>query len=60
MIRMGQFIAAVALLLGISAATFGQGSPATLRQLAHEYYEWQTREFPVDSSDAGLYTYDGQ
>lgn len=39
-------------------AAFGQDPPATLRQLAHDYYEWQTREFPVDSSDAGLHKQD--
>ena len=39
-------------------AAFAQDSPATLRQLAHEYYEWRTREFPVATSDGGLHTYD--
>ncbi len=37
---------------------FGQDSPAALRQMAHDYYEWQTREFPVDTSDSGLHTHD--
>jgi uncharacterized protein (DUF885 family) len=39
---------------------FAQDSPATLRQLAHDYYQWHTREFPVDASDAGLHTYDAK
>ncbi len=34
------------------------GSPQQLRDLAHDYYEWQNREFPVASSDAGLHTFD--
>jgi uncharacterized protein (DUF885 family) len=55
---MGRFIRAVAVLLGICITALAQDSPAILRQLAHEYYEWQTRELPVDSSDAGLHNYD--
>ena len=58
MIRMDRFIGVVALLAGICVAAFGQDSPATLHQMAHDYYEWQTREFPVDSSDSGLHTQD--
>jgi len=50
----------VAVLLGVCVAACGEDSPATLRQLAHDYYEWQTREFPVDTSGAGLHTYDGK
>jgi uncharacterized protein (DUF885 family) len=55
---MGRFIGVVAGLVGMCIAAFGQDSPATLRQVAHEYYEWQTLEFPIDSSDAGLHTQD--
>jgi len=33
-------------------------SPQQLRELAHDYYEWQNRELPVVSSDAGLHTFD--
>ncbi len=44
----------------LCSMAFAQDSPATLRQLAHDYYEWQTREFPVDSSDSGLHTYDAK
>jgi uncharacterized protein (DUF885 family) len=55
---MARFIGALALLAGIYGTAFGQDSPATLRQLAHDYYEWQTREFPVDTSDAGLHAQD--
>jgi len=58
MIRMARFIGAVAWLAGICIAAFGQDSPAALRQVAHDYYQWQTREFPVATSDAGLHTQD--
>src|ERR1700683_5215345 len=58
MLGMSRFIGAVAVLVGICIAAVGQDSPATLRQMAHDYYQWQTREFPVDSSDAGLHSQD--
>jgi uncharacterized protein (DUF885 family) len=60
MVRMGRLITAAAVLAGIGMPAFAQDTPAALRQLAHDYYEWQTREFPVDASDAGLHTYDGK
>jgi uncharacterized protein (DUF885 family) len=44
----------------LCGTAFAQDSPATLRELAHNYYEWQAREWPVDASDAGLHTYDGK
>jgi uncharacterized protein (DUF885 family) len=58
MLPMARCIGAAALLVGICVAALAQDSPATLRQLAHDYYQWQTRESPVDSSDSGLHTYD--
>jgi uncharacterized protein (DUF885 family) len=33
-------------------------SPATLRRLADDYYNWRNLQFPVASSDAGLHTWD--
>jgi uncharacterized protein (DUF885 family) len=33
-------------------------TPQSLRTAAHEYYEWEKREFPVFSSDAGYHAYD--
>lgn len=33
-------------------------TPQSLRAAAHEYYEWEKREFPVASSDAGYHAYD--
>jgi len=44
----------------LCSTVLGQDSPATLRPLARDFYEWQTREFPVDTSGAGLHTYDGK
>ena len=43
-----------------AAAIFAQDTPATLHQLAHDYYEWRTREFPVNASDEGLHTFDAK
>ncbi len=33
-------------------------SPATLRRIADDYYNWRNLQFPVFSSDAGLHTWD--
>lgn len=60
MLPMGRLVVMTALLVGECVVAWGQDSPVTLRQLAHEYYEWQSREFPVDASDSGLHTYDGK
>ncbi|MDQ6800314.1 MAG: DUF885 domain-containing protein [Acidobacteriota bacterium] len=35
-----------------------QLTPQSLRTTAHEYYEWQKREFPVFASDQGFHAYD--
>ncbi len=35
-------------------------SPATLRRAAEDYYKWRNRNYPVSSSDAGLYTWDNK
>jgi uncharacterized protein (DUF885 family) len=35
-------------------------TPADLRQLAGEYYNWRNQNFPVFSSDAGLHTWDNR
>ena len=35
-----------------------EDSPAALRQMAHEYYEWEAREYPIAASDHGLHTWD--
>lgn len=41
--------------IGSAAA---QDTPAELHGLAHDYYEWEAREFPVASSSEGLHTWD--
>ena len=41
-----------------SAPPLQEKSPAKLRQMAAEYYEWRDRAYPVASSDAGLHTWD--
>ena len=43
-------------------ATSGQtnASPATLRHVADDYYNWRNRNYPVSSSDAGLHTWDNK
>ena len=35
-------------------------SPATLRRIADDYYNWRNQQFPVSSSDSGLHTWDGK
>src|SRR6266851_434417 len=35
-------------------------SPATLRRIADDYYNWRNQNYPVSSSDAGLHTWDGK
>ncbi len=50
------------LVLMASAAALSQSanSPQELRELAHAYYQWQDREFPVAASDSGLHTFDNR
>ena len=33
-------------------------TPAELHALAHEYYEWQKKEYPVSASDQGFHAAD--
>src|SRR4051812_16747601 len=48
-----------AALLLLFAATNAQAlTPAQLRAAAHDYYEWQKREYPVNASDQGFHAYD--
>lgn len=50
------------LMLSAAAAVNGQSnaSPATLRKLADDYYNWRNQQYPVSSSDAGLHTWDSR
>ncbi len=36
------------------------GSPADLRKLAQDYYNWRNQNYPVFSSDNGLHTWDSR
>jgi uncharacterized protein (DUF885 family) len=42
------------------AATKGGGDVAALRKLADEFYTWRNQNFPVNSSDSGLHTWDNR
>jgi uncharacterized protein (DUF885 family) len=42
------------------ATTKGGGDVAALRKLADEFYAWRNENFPVNSSDAGLHTWDNR
>ncbi len=42
------------------AAKSQSTSPATLRRVAVDYYDWRNRNYPVASSDAGLHTWDSK
>src|SRR5467141_1379529 len=35
-------------------------TPADLRKLADDYYNWRNQNYPVSSSDAGLHTWDSK
>src|SRR5260221_6206238 len=45
-----------------SAPVDGQQStsPATLRRIAVDYYDWRNRNYPVASSDGGLHAWDSK
>jgi len=49
---------AFVLLLLALAANAHALTPAQLRSIAHDYYEWQLREYPVGASDQGYHAYD--
>jgi uncharacterized protein (DUF885 family) len=46
------------LLLALAAMPSHALTPAELRAAAHDYYEWQKREYPVGASDQGFHAYD--
>jgi uncharacterized protein (DUF885 family) len=55
------FIAcSVMLLSALVTPAQPNNSPAALRKLAEDYYEWRNRQYPVFSSDAGLHTWDNK
>ena len=48
----------VAFTSGSSVTSVTAQTPADLRRMADEYYRWRNQNFPVNSSDAGLHTWD--
>ena len=54
------FLTICAALMVLPNTGHAQTSPATLRRIAVEYYDWRNRNYPVASSDAGLHTWDGK
>ena len=50
----------VMLSMPISASAQADASPAALRSLADDYYNWRNQNYPVSSSDAGLHTWDNK
>ena len=54
------FLTACAVLIVSPNTGHAQTSPAALRRLAIDYYDWRNRQFPVASSDAGLHTWDSK
>jgi uncharacterized protein (DUF885 family) len=54
------FLTACAVLIVSPNTVHAQTSPATLRRIAVDYYDWRNRNYPVASSDAGLHTWDSK
>jgi uncharacterized protein (DUF885 family) len=54
------FLTACAVLMVSPNTGHAQTSPATLRRIAIDYYNWRNRNYPVASSDAGLHTWDSK
>src|SRR6266436_8776069 len=44
----------------VSAIAQQPSTPADLRKLADDYYNWRNQNYPVSSSDAGLHTWDSK
>ena len=59
-------LAACALAASLSATTVKKVpatmalTPESLRAAAHDYYEWQKKEYPVGASEQGFHDYDAQ
>jgi len=57
-----KLILLLALLLTLTTTTLAQasGTPADLHRLADQYYTWRNQNYPVNSSDSGLHTWDSR
>jgi len=47
-------------ILSTNTANAQTASPAALRRIADDYYNWRNQNYPVASSDAGLHTWDSR
>jgi uncharacterized protein (DUF885 family) len=59
--KLVNYLLTACLLLGLaSSMTEAQTNdqPAALRQMAEEYYRWRNQNYPVNSSNEGLHTWD--
>src|SRR5437773_12333657 len=54
------FSIAMIALIPLTAMAQSGGTPADLRKLADDYYNWRNQNYPVASSDAGLHTWDNK
>src|SRR5713101_2050095 len=54
------FLTACAVLMASSNRGHAQTSPAALRRIAVDYYNWRNQNYPVASTDAGLHTWDSK
>src|SRR2546425_11854900 len=56
------FACCTLVMFSVATVVDGQSnaSPATLRRLADDYYNWRNQQFPVASSDSGLHTWDNK
>jgi uncharacterized protein (DUF885 family) len=57
------FLLTACLLLGLASRMVeaqSNGAPAELRQLADDYYRWRNENYPTNSSNEGLHTWDNR
>ncbi|HEV8589880.1 MAG TPA: DUF885 domain-containing protein [Pyrinomonadaceae bacterium] len=53
-------VCAISMICASVANAQSNASPATLRKIAEDYYNWRNQNYPVASSDAGLHTWDNR
>jgi uncharacterized protein (DUF885 family) len=54
------FVCAIVTAMTTDTNAQSQGTPADLRKLADDYYNWRNQNYPVVSSDNGLHTWDNR
>ncbi len=55
-----RLVLAACFVVSVASGQNAISSPEQLRSLAHAYYQWNDRAFPVGASDSGLHTFDNQ